>query len=128
MSNPPNKVRILQNLKMNLVQFFEEMNTIFPRESSFILARVFIEHQVQPHEIMEYIIINLLPVKDEIQNKNEEFFLNEDNEFLKQINPTRKNQFKTLWTTIKDEDCKNTIWEYFSVFIKLAERYSDIKE
>ena len=116
------ETRILQNLQVNLLRFFDDMKKRFPDEISFIVAHIAIENQLPMKDVMAYIIEFLLPMKDQVVKHNENFFLNE-NEFLKKLNPTSVNQFKGLWTQISDEE-KETIWKYFETFLKLAELYN----
>ena len=118
------RIKLLQNLKLNLVKFFDNMIELFPSEGSFVLARLYFNDQAPMEDMMQYIILHLLPYSTEIQNKNESFFLDENNQILKKINPKSVNQFKLLWTEL-DAENKEIVWKYFGSFILLAKRYQE---
>jgi len=68
--------------------------------------------KINPKMIPQLFQKYVLPFKKEILNKDETFFLQKDyNEF---------NIFKTIYTNVKNEQVKKTIWKYFQVLIILC--------
>ena len=70
--------------------------------------------------------------KDNIRNKNEAFFLKSDysdvlnNENLKEynndnVNNKLINKLKGYWVNF-DDDNKNTVWDYFTILLKICDK------
>ena len=113
--------RILSNLRTNLKKFFDDMKNRFPTEPSFVIASLAIENQFPMEDAIGYIKEYVLPVKDKILQKDEQFFLS-GNKFLSKLNPTSVDGFRDRWLQLSKDD-KEVVWRYFEVFVKLAERY-----
>lgn len=123
-----NGVEILTEFKKQLVNFFDELIDQFPSESDLIVVRVFLKDQVPITDVMSYFIREILPLKDMVKNKNEDFFL-KNNILFSQIDKNKVNHFKRLWRSEQlDNDDKAVIWTWFSSFISLTERYQKIAQ
>ena len=116
---------ILQEFKKVLISFVDELIGQFPKEADFVILRIFLKDQSQVLKIMNDFVRKLLPLKQKVVDRNEEFFLNSDSLF-EQFSRNKVNHFKRLWRapTLDDED-KNVIWSWFDSFIYLAEKYSN---
>lgn len=75
--------------------------------------------------IIDSFILSVYPFKEQIENRNEEFFTS--NEFIKDTVDTNDFNFavslKTMWKTNLIEENKKIIWDYFNVLMKLCQKY-----
>ena len=75
MSNP---IRILSQFKTSLISFIDELIVMFPNESDFIIARIFINDQVPIEDVInafsEKIYANNNLLKKMIKERDESFF------------------------------------------------------
>ena len=140
MSNP---IRILSQFKTSLISFIDELIVMFPNESDFIIARIFINDQVPIEDIInafsEKIYDNNNLLKKMIKERDESFFLKNnvfsyfgDNKF-KDILPldiieNKVNKFKDIWLsdTLEESD-KITMWKWVDIFVILADRFNNKK-
>ena len=61
---------------------------------------------------MNYFVLKLLPFKQMVLDRNEDFFLNHCNLFDGSNNKDKINRFKKLWRSPSlDEDDKRIVWE-----------------
>ena len=123
------EIAVLNNFKIQLVDFLDELIESFPKETDFIIIRIFVKDQIPTEEIMKYFCEKLCPLEDMIKTKNEKFFLDNNILFgeLRGNNIEKVNYFKRLWTSGEiDEDNKKIIWSWFSIFITLANKYREI--
>ena len=81
---------------------------------------------------IENFIKNVYQYKDHIMQKDEEFFLGNLDQRVKEVtienedNETKLHQalnIKNHWENDLNDENKEVIWKYFQVLIKLAERY-----
>jgi len=117
------KSTLATKLKKQLIQFLKELSSQLPREADIILAIIIIENQIPESDIMNYFIEKIIPLKDEILNKNEKFFL-ENNILFESIENSKVNKFKSIW---QSEDITNEnreiIWEWFKIFVMITDKY-----
>ena len=77
--------------------------------------------------IIDSFVISVYPFKEQIQNRNEDFFTS--NEFIKDTVDSNDFNFavslKTMWKTNLSEENKKIIWDYFNVLMKLCQKYID---
>jgi len=143
MSNP---IRILSQFKTSLISFIDELIVMFPNESDFIIARIFINDQVPIEDVInafsEKIYANNNLLKKMIKERDESFFLKNNvfsyfgddkvNKF-KDICPldiieNKVNKFKDIWVsdTLEESD-KITMWKWVDIFVILADRFNNKK-
>ena len=123
------EIAILNNFKIQLVNFLDELIESFPQETDFIIIRIFVKDQIPIEEIIKYFCVKLCPLEDLIKTKNEKFFLDNNILFgeLDGDKIGKVNYFKKLWSSGEiDEDNKKIIWAWFSIFISLANKYKEI--
>jgi hypothetical protein len=117
---------LLTKLQTNLVEFFDELCSVYPTESDFIMARVFIKDQIPIQETMNYIITSLLPLHEHVRKRNDKFFL-ENNILFSQMSNSHVNRFSELWKSKDtDEHTKNTIWAWIDTILIIAQKYYDL--
>lgn len=121
------EIRVLKLLKDQLIVFFDELISLFPKEGDLVMARIFLKDQIPIISIMEYICNTLIPLKTYIEEKDERFFLNH-NILFETLDSNKVNYFKNLWTSgVLSNSNKDTIWDWFKAFISLAEKYEKCK-
>ena len=121
LSQQSTKLAIL--FREQFVIFLEELSEQFPEETDIIIIKIFIKDQIPLITIMDYIIKWLMPCIDKIKQKDENFFLNNDDIFSKLPN-SKVLHIKKLWQSgqLTDED-KEIIWNWFDVFGDICVKY-----
>ena len=122
------EVKLLQTLHKDLVTFLDSLIESFPEEGDLVIARFAIKDQFPIKDIMEYIIDKLLPLKSNVDNRDNNFFL-ENNILFEQLEDNKVNHFKKIWVSgnLDDED-KDNIWKWFDRFLKIAQYYVKIQK
>jgi len=125
------EIKLLIQLKENLVNFLDELIESFPNEPDFVIFRIFIKDKIPVADIMNYITTKIVPLEDMILQRDENFFLNNNVLFDKfdENKSSKVNHFKRLWQSdnIDDED-KKVIWDWFTSFLELAKKYKSLEE
>lgn len=117
---------ILKQFKNALISFLDELIVQFPDEGDLVIFRIFLKDRVLINEIMNYVVHKLLPLKQMVQNRDEDFFLNHCSLFddVEGKEKNKVNRFKRLWRSeYLDDDDKRVVWEWFDSFIYLSEKY-----
>ena len=121
------ELHILNQFKISLVSFLDELIEQFPLETDLVIFRIFIKDKVPIISIINYMIQKLLPLKDMITSRDEDFFLNHCSIFDSIQNKGSILHFKKLWRSpCLDSDDKILIWKWFDTFIIIAEKYQKI--
>ena len=125
------EIQVLSEFKNGLISFFDELVDQFPQEGDLVIIRIFLKDQILIEDVM--IIFNNSLYKDEnklkkmIKDRNESFFLEENNIFGS-ISKNKVNNFKKLWRSgLLDDQDKLVVWKWIDSFVYLAEKYSKIK-
>lgn len=117
---------IEKQFKNTLISFLDELIGQFPHEGDLVIFRIFLKDKTPITTIIDYFIEKILPLKQMVVSRNEDFFLNHCSLF-EQVDDTKKNKvnnFKRLWQSNQlDADDKKVIWEWFDTFIFLVEKY-----
>lgn len=122
------EVKLLQTLHKDLVSFLDSLIESFPEEGDLVIARFAIKDQFPIKDIMKYIIDKLLPLKSNVDNRDNNFFL-ENNILFEKLEDNKVNHFKKIWISgnLDDED-KDNIWKWFDRFLKIAQYYVKIQK
>lgn len=124
------EIEILKQFKNALISFLDELIGQFPSEGDLVIFRIFLKDRVEIHGIMNYFVSHILPLKQMVTERDENFFLNKCNLF-ESVNQDKKgkiNKFKMLWKSeCLDEDDKKVVWEWFDSFILITEKYQKCK-
>lgn len=125
MNEESDKLKLMKEFRDQLVIFLDEIIDQFPTECDFVLIRMFIKDQIPVHDILGRFIRDILPLKENVEKKDESFFL--ENTLLYtggNISNEKINHFQQLWQSEKlDDDDRDTIWNWMSCFIKIADCY-----
>jgi len=117
--------KLANKFKSLIDQFLAELINITNRDyDDLILARVMLTNQVPVSLVIDEFIKNGLQYEDKVINKDEDFFLSDQNIFEKiskmDKNATRKfNLFKDVWNSI-GEDNKQVVWTYVDLLFKIV--------
>jgi hypothetical protein len=125
------ELEILKQFKNALISFLDELICQFPSEGDLVIFRIFLKDRVPIVNVLNYVVLNILPLKQMIVDRDEDFFLNKCNLFESIQTYEKKNKvsrFKKLWRSeCLDNDDKRVVWEWFDTFIYLSEKYQKSK-
>ena len=118
-----------------LTEFLKELVQTFPSDTDFKLFQASVRvlklaDEKKPLELFNSGLTD--EYKENIRNKNEEFFLNNDysdvlnNEHLKKhndndINDKLINKLKDYWKELDDNN-REIVWQYFTILLKICDR------
>ena len=122
------KVKVLQEFKSQLVDFFDALIIQFPTDSDLCILRIFFNNQIDIIKVMNIFITKLLPLKDIVKRRDVNFFLGTGAASLFEgFDRGKVNYFKVLWQSdsLDDED-RTEIWKWFDLFINISEKYTKI--
>ena len=112
--------QILIQFKKQLISFFDELISQFPNEPSFVMLRILFNDQLPIKDIMNQFTHKLISTRENIKNKDETFFLNQNNSlFDKETSLT----MKRLWRSELDKDDKLVIWAWIDSLVFLSDKY-----
>ena len=120
------KVKILQEFKIQLVDFFDALILQFPTDSDLCMLRIFFNNQIDINKVMNIFIAKLLPLKDNVKKRDVNFFLGTGaSSLFEGVDKGKVNYFKIMWQSdLLDDDDRTEIWKWFDLFISLAEKYT----
>lgn len=121
------EIDMLVEFKTQIVTFFDELIEQVPEEGDLVVARILLKDQLPIIDVMNHFIQEILPLKDLVVSRNEEFFL-KNNILFDEFDKNRVNHFKKIWRSERlDQSDKDAIWDWFRIFIKIAEKYQKLK-
>ena len=125
------ETEIIKQFKNSIISFLDELIGQFPNEGDLVIFRIFLKDRIPIVDIMNYFVRCILPLKDIIKERDEDFFLNKCTLFESVTGQTDKNKvnrFKTLWRSPSlDEEDRKIIWTWFDSFVYLTEKYQKSK-
>jgi len=115
------ELEIANVLKKNMIEFLDELIDQFEEEGDLIVMRFFIHDQIPVDHIMKRFLRYVYPLKDKIKEKDERFFIENNNIFGS--SPTDKViHFKELYVKMSDEN-RMVLWDWFNCFITICDKY-----
>jgi hypothetical protein len=119
------QVEIMTLFKNNLLEFFDDLIEQYPHEADLIMYRFFLSEQIPVESLMERFIQFVLPHRGQIEARNENFFIANDNIFGS--SPKDKViHFKNLYLGMNDEN-RETLFQWFDSFLLLVDKYRQCK-
>lgn len=119
-------VEVSKKLKKQVVNLLDDFLQIIPEDTDLLMIRIFFETSVNPNTIMEGFIQWVYPWKQQIKDRDEKYFQDNDNMF----GPLPLDKVKKIRTMYNDgtfdEEDKEVIWNYFNVFIGLIEKFKKV--
>jgi len=116
---------LLKEFQVQLLRFVDELMEQFPHVAEFVICRIFIKDQVSIYDLLGRFCRDLLPHKEQVEKRNESFFL-ENSLFLTKgaVSENRVNFFKDLWCSDRlDPSDRDVIWDWMEVFMQIGEKY-----
>ena len=120
------QVKILRQLRDNLIIFIKELQHILPEDKEELGVLIcIVERQLPMHEVVKYFQEYFLPVEDKINNREEEYFLENPILFEKlqaDEEKDRVNRFKKIWKQSNPQN-QDQIWSWLKFFLDLCKKY-----
>ena len=120
----------LKNMRITILDLISDLkDNVFTEKNEktdFAIVEFFFKN-MSSRNIMNHVISNVLPHKEEITTRNEEFFKN--NGLFSKL-PTNKVHYYSniIYQSDRlDKDDRNAIWAYFDMMIDIAESYKKNK-
>jgi hypothetical protein len=119
------KLYLLNEFRDQLVNFLDEIIEQFPRECDFVLIRMFIKDQLPVADIMGRFIRDILPLREHVTKRDDDFFLNNSILYTGgNINLEKVDHFKEIWMSdTLDEEDRTVIWKWMDCLFLIAEKY-----
>ena len=123
MTAPPTPLSLFVN---QLHSLCSELSDMYPEDVDIKMAKTSVETMKRMNPKMLYNTFSqyVYPFRDQILNRNEDFFLNMD---FSDIPGAEANNMMTVmnlkkyWSTMT-EQTKECMWQYFGVLVKLCEK------
>jgi len=131
------EIHVLKEFKNNLISFFDELIDQFPDIGELVMIRIFLNDQVIIKDVVESVSYQINKndqmIRKIIRDRNEEFFLEENNFFdglsVSSSKPDKVLKFQTIWRSNRlDNEDKDTIWKWIDSFVFLTDKYNKMKE
>lgn len=117
-------IELLRQIKINLLEFIEDLMIILPEEKDLYMFHIFVENQVPMVDVMAYIVKNIVPLKHRVIERDEDYFKKNATLFEKVGDyESNINRFKMLWDASPDPENREMVWKYLERFIKLGITY-----
>ena len=100
---------MFDNFLNELIETFPEEPAMKKYKTSFELLR-----KTNPRKCIDAYMTSITPIQQHIMSKDEDFFMKESVEFLKEIN------IKKHWTADLSENTKDAIWQYLQTLYILG--------
>ena len=122
-SKTHNNLQVLKTFKTQLIAFLDELIEQFPEEGDLILLRIMVKDRIPIQHVMERTKYKLDICRKMIENKDDEFFLQNDSLFSS-VSKGKVNHFKRLWRSERlDDEDKGCMWQWMESFVTLADMY-----
>lgn len=122
-SDEQKKLRLMHDFRTQLICLLDELIEQFPEETDLVFIRIFMRDQIPVSDVLGRYIRDLLPLKEQIESRNGNFFI-ENSVLYSQIANSKVNHFKNLWLSDKlDDEDRNIIWDWMTVLTKIADQY-----
>ena len=126
---------VLIEFKNNMITFFDELIDQFPNSGELIVMRIFLKDQIHIKNVIELTGYQLNKnqgiIRKMIKDRDEDFFLEENNFFdvLNETNIKNKFKFSSIWRSKRsDKEDKEIIWKWIDSFVFLTDKYNKLKE
>ena len=108
----------------NLIERYE-YHEYFHKELNLTREKFLLLRKTNPMKVIEGILVWVYPYKQQIMDEDESFFLkkNFEEDTKNEGHLVKALRIKDLWETDMDDNTKKALFNYFKVFIILAERY-----
>jgi len=119
---------ILREFKKNVIAFLDELIDQFPGEPGLVVGRIFIKDRIDSEQLMHRFIQHVVPFKEQIESKDDEFFIKNATDIFGLGSSSQFNHFKKIWKSSQlDNEDRDVIWMWFQTFIMLCDKYSELR-
>ena len=122
-----NKDELVRLFKHKLLTFLDILIEQFPKERDFPLLKLGIKtRMVSVKDTLKEFTAGILPHKEMVLNKDEEFFLTKCGSLLSgtEVTTDELDHFKKIWTSDSlTEDDKENLWKWFKLFLDIDIKY-----
>uniref|UniRef100_A0A6C0J4Y9 Uncharacterized protein n=1 Tax=viral metagenome TaxID=1070528 RepID=A0A6C0J4Y9_9ZZZZ len=115
----------LQVFRDNINKFIEQLVRIYPEDKDLMVYKdkVALYAKVDPRGMVEYFMNNMSNYTVHIMERNDDFFLKDL--AIEQVTQKEKyrelfDKVRKLWLDGMTNETKNTVWQYFVVFVTLG--------
>jgi len=117
----------LNTFKGQVIQFLDELIQQFPQEADLVLARIYVKDRVSAQSLITTFIQEALPYEEQINNYDEQFFLENAGKMFGSDNSANVVHFSNLWkSNALDKSDRDAFFEWFKAFIFLAKKWQTI--
>lgn len=118
---------IKKDLISNLTEFLDDLLQTLPNEEDLLIMRIFLIDQVPIDVLIDQINKFVLPHRNKIKNRDENFFLHDEGIFGK-LEGKKVLHFKDIWKSgrLSSED-KKIIFVWFDQFINIMDELNSYK-
>ena len=115
-----------EELKAQVLNLLDDLLEIFPEDFSMLAARLFFSDKVEAEPLMKGFVKYVLPWKEQIIGRQENYF--DKNEYIfGDIDSDQVEHFRKLYKSPRfTPDDKKVVWDYFQIYLVLAEKYKKI--
>lgn len=119
------KISLMYEFRTQLLNFLDELIEQFPEESDLIIIRIFMKDQVPVYDVLGRFIRDLLPLKKEVDQRNESFFVENTILYTQHgIASNKVNHFRNLWLSNKLDDAdRDVIWKWMDLLNNIGQQY-----
>lgn len=119
------KISLMYEFRTQLLNFLDELIEQFPEESDLIIIRIFMKDQVPVYDVLGRFIRDLLPLKSEVDQRNEKFFVENTILYTQHgIASNKVNHFRDLWMSDKLDDAdRDVIWKWMDLLNNIGQQY-----
>ena len=125
-----NKEELVRIFKERLEAFLNVLIDQFPLEKDFVILQLGIRGEIiTPEKLLINFTKAIIPHKDMVLNKDEDFFLTKFDTVLMtlysdKLKNKNTNYFKRIWATqTLLEDDRNNLWKWIRLFLNIAIEY-----
>lgn len=110
-----------------IIKFIEELIETFPEENEFKVFKngLLLLKKSNPRKVLTLFKYYSINFKDQIDSKDESFFLTSDTETLAETDDNYIlkiiNKLRLYWKLLSDSN-KEKIWKYLTTLIKISEK------
>jgi hypothetical protein len=123
------RFELLKIFQENLIKFIDEIIELLPPTSKgdIIMLRILFIDSFPMEDAMKIFSERILPHTKMVLERDENFFLNCEDLFAG-IKKDKVSYFKDLWLSKElDDENKEIIWDWFTYFLKLAQKYNSLR-
>lgn len=104
-------------------EFVDALLSVLPKETQLVLIKIYIKTRISQDKLLKKFIKRIVPVKEFIVNRNEDFFMN--NQYLDSLfneNSVVTLDFRSIWNKL-NQDNRNSVWDWFTALLSIADDY-----